>query len=146
MYGIPQEVRIAHDDLVKKLGPYGYHPSRKTIGLWTYKNWPIKFTLVVDDFGVKYLGKENSLHLKAVLEYKYTVTTYWVDKLYIGIALKWDYEKGTVHISIPGYLRAALHSFQHKKPKIPQDLTYLWTQPIYVKTIIYYQKRHQLKN
>ena len=38
--------------------------------------------------GVKYLGKEHSLNLKAALEDKYKVTTYWEGKLYIGIALK----------------------------------------------------------
>ena len=81
---------------------------------------PIKFTLVVDDFGVKYLGKEHNLHLKAALEKKYKVTTYWEGKLYIRIALKWDYEKGTVQLSIPGYVSSALHAFRHKKPKQPR--------------------------
>ena len=33
---------------------------------------------------------------------------------------------------MPGYLRAALHSFQHEKPKQPQYSPYPWTQPIYV--------------
>ena len=63
--------------------------------------------MVVDDFWVKYSGKEHSLHLKSALEDKYKVTTDWEGKLYIGIALKWDYEKGTVQLSIPGYVRAA---------------------------------------
>ena len=75
--------------------------------------------------------KEHALHLKASLEDKYEVTTNWEGKLYIGIALKWDYEKGTIQLSMPGYVRAALHSFQHKKPKRPQDSPYPWTQPIY---------------
>ena len=86
--------------------------------------------MVVGDFGVKYSGKDHAFHLKSVLEDKYTVTTYWEGKLYIGIALKWDYEKYSVQLSIPGYVRAALHSFQHQK-KSPQDSPYPWTQPIY---------------
>ena len=39
-----------------------------------------------------------------------------------------------------------LEPVQPEKPKRPQDSLYPWTQPIYVKPIIYYQKKHQLKN
>ena len=81
-----------------------------------------------------------------MLEDKYKVTTYWEGQFYIGIALKWDYEKVTVQISMTEYVRAALNSFQHKKPKRPQDSPYPWTQPIYVKKIRCYQKNQQLKN
>ena len=102
-------------------------------GLWKHNSQPIKFTSVVDDFGVKYLGKEHALHLKAALETKYKVTTYLEVELYIGIALKWDYEKVTVQLSMTGYVRVALHAFQHEKPKQPQDSSYPWTQPVYVK-------------
>ena len=64
MYGLPQSIRITHDDLVKQLETYGYHPPSKTPGTWKQNSQPINFTLVVDDFGVKYLWKENALHLK----------------------------------------------------------------------------------
>ena len=101
MYGLPQAGRISHDTLVQHLKPYVYHSSRSPPGLWTLKSCPINSTLVVDDFGVKYLGKEHYLHLKAALESKYKVSTDWEGKLYIGIALKWDYEKGTVRLSMP---------------------------------------------
>ena len=73
----------------------------------------INFTLVVDYFGVKYLVKDHALHLKAALEDKYKVTTDWEVKMYIGIALKWEYEKGMFQLSMSGYLRAALHSFKN---------------------------------
>ena len=32
-----------------------------------------------------------------------------------------------------GYVRTALHAFQHEKPKQLQDSTYPWTQPLYGK-------------
>ena len=54
-------------------------------------------------------------------------------KLYIGIALKWDYEKGTVQLSMPGYVRTALHDLQHEKPKRSQESPYTWKQPVYGK-------------
>ena len=34
---------------------------------------------------------------------------------------------------MPGYVHAALHDFQHEKPKQQQDSPYPWTQPIYGK-------------
>ena len=52
--------------------------------------------MVVNDVGVKYSGKQHALHLKKALEEKYKVTTDWEGKLYIGIALKSDYEKCTI--------------------------------------------------
>ena len=121
MYGLPHAGHTSHDDLVKHLDLYRYHPSSKKPVLWKHSIQPINFTLVVDYFGVKYLGKEHALHLKSALETKYNLTTDWEVKLYIGIALKWDYEKGTVQISMSGYVRTSLHSFQHQKPKRLQD-------------------------
>ena len=111
MYGIPQAGQISYDALLKHLDLYGYHPSSKKNGLWKHNIRPINFTLVVDDSGVKYPGEEHALHLKASLEEKYkVVTTDWEVKLYISIALKRYHEKVTVQISMPGYVRAALHS------------------------------------
>ena len=134
MYGFPQTGWVVHYTRVKHLEPYGYYPSRKKLGLWKHNSQPINLFLVVDDFGVKYSGKGHALNLKAELEDKYKVTLDWKGKLYIGIALKWDHEKGTVQLSIPGYVRVALHSFRHKKPKIPQESSYPWIQPIYGKS------------
>ena len=88
MYGLPQAGRISHDNMLKRLDPYVYHPSKKNSLLWKHNSRPIKFTLVVDDFGVKYSGKEHTLHLKTALETKYKLTTDWGGKLYIGVALK----------------------------------------------------------
>ena len=70
MYGLPQAGRIKDDALVQNLEPYGYHPSNNTLGLWTYDSRPINFTLVVNDFEVKYLGEEHCLHLKSAPEDK----------------------------------------------------------------------------
>ena len=54
IYGLPQSGRISNDALVKRPDPYGYRLSSKNPGLCTPKNQPINFTLLVDDFGVKY--------------------------------------------------------------------------------------------
>ena len=43
-------------------------PPKYTPGLYLHKTRPISFTLVVDDFGVKYVDKENTLHLEKTLQ------------------------------------------------------------------------------
>ena len=74
----------------------------------------MQFTLVVDDFGVKYVGEEHALHLKAALEEGYTLTTEWEGKRYIGITLDWDYKRSQVHLSMPNYVAKALRQFKHE--------------------------------
>jgi hypothetical protein len=81
---------------------------------------PIWFTLVVDDFGVKYVGQEHAIHLKTVIESYYPLSTNWTGDRYIGIHLDWDYSKCKVHLSMPGYVSKALKQFQHKTPDEPQ--------------------------
>ena len=49
----------------------------------------MKFTLVVENFGMKYFGGKYALHLKQKLEENYTVTTEWDGKKNIGITLDW---------------------------------------------------------
>ena len=80
--------------------------------------------LVVDDFGVKYVGEEHANHLKAALKEKYTVTTEWDGKRYIGITLDWDYKRRQVHISMPNYVKNALAQFQHVQETKRQNTLY----------------------
>ena len=54
LYELRQAGRIAHDYLVQYLEPYGYHPSTKSPGIWMHDGLTINFTLVVNNFGVKY--------------------------------------------------------------------------------------------
>ena len=68
MYGLPQAGLIANQQLKKRLNEHGYHQRKLVPGLWKHDTRPIQFTLVVDDFGVKYVGKEQAVHLQKVLE------------------------------------------------------------------------------
>ena len=56
MYGLPQAGQIANDELVIHLAKHGYHQCEHTHGLFRHDTRPIAFSLVVDDFGVKYVG------------------------------------------------------------------------------------------
>jgi hypothetical protein len=71
MYGIPQAGLIANKLLEKRLNKHGYWQSRIVPGLWKHDTQPIQFVLVVDDFGVKYVGKEHAIHLQQVLNEHY---------------------------------------------------------------------------
>ena len=133
MYGIPQTRRITHYSLVQHLEPHGCLPLNNTLVIWTHDSLPINFTLVINDFGVKYSGKEHALHIKSALEAKYKVTPDWDVKLYVRISIKWDYVKGTVQLSMSGYVRVSLHQFQQEKAKREKDSPYPWALPQFVK-------------
>ena len=77
----------------------------------------MQFTLVVDNFGVKYVGEEHVIHLKHAIEKKYTVTSEWDGQRYIGITLDWDYKRRQVHLSMPQYVTKALNQFNYKLHK-----------------------------
>jgi hypothetical protein len=77
MYGLPQAGLLANELLEKRLNKNGYFQSKLVAGLWAHKTRPIQFTLVVDDFGVKYVGKEHAEHLLTTLEQHYKVTADW---------------------------------------------------------------------
>jgi hypothetical protein len=73
MYGLPQAGILANQLLARSLAIHGYHQTKFTPGLWRHVTHPIQFTLVVDDFGVQYVGAEHAQHLIAALETEYTV-------------------------------------------------------------------------
>jgi hypothetical protein len=87
-------------------------------GLWKHATRPIQFTLLVDDFGVKYISKEHAQHLKNALKEHYKLMCDWTGKQYIGITLDWDYNKRQVHLSMPNYVQKALKQIQHKAGKL----------------------------
>jgi hypothetical protein len=45
---------------------------------------------VVDNFGVKYVGKEHAGHLIWYIKQKNELTEGWAGDLYCGIKLSWD--------------------------------------------------------
>jgi hypothetical protein len=63
VWGLPQAGILANKLLHRRLLPHGYYECTNTLGLWKHEWQPISFTLVVDDFGVKYVGKEHVEHL-----------------------------------------------------------------------------------
>jgi hypothetical protein len=56
--------------------------------LWLHKTRPISFTLIVDNFAVKYVGKQHAEHLRNALLRTYELTTDWMATVYSGMTLK----------------------------------------------------------
>jgi hypothetical protein len=121
MYGLPQAGIIAQDLLADRLRNHGYTQSKTTPGLWSHKSCPIQFSLVVDDFGVKYVGKENVEHLLNTIQKHYKSSCDWDGKRYCGLTIKWDYAGRKVHLSMPTYIKKALQRFQHPPPMKTQN-------------------------
>eukprot|EP00804_Cyclotella_cryptica_P004967 CCRYP_014094-RA/>CCRYP_014094-RA protein AED:0.12 eAED:0.01 QI:0/0/0/1/1/1/2/0/1245 len=121
VYGLPMAGALANNLLRKRLAPHGYYEVAHTPGLWRHVTHPISFTLVVDDFGVKYEGQEHAQHLIDTLKKYYKLAEDWKGDLYCGITLNWDYENRTLDISLPGYIKNVLQRFEHKTPAKPQN-------------------------
>jgi hypothetical protein len=104
MYGLKQAGLLYNQLLQTCLAPFGYYPARHTPSVWLHNTQPISVTLVVDDFTVKYVGKQHAEHLRKALLRTYELTTRWTSTLYSRMTLKWDYKNRTCDISMPGYV------------------------------------------
>ena len=117
MYGLKQAGTISNMELTKHLDNFGYYPVQQNPGLWRHKTRATIFTLVVDDFVIKYATHQDADHLLQALCAKYTISTDWEATLYIGITLKWYYTDGHVDLSMPKYVTKALHKFKNSLQK-----------------------------
>jgi hypothetical protein len=118
-YGLKQSGKIAHDDLVAHLAKSGYKKAKYTQGLFFHETRDISFTLVVDDFGIKYMRQEDVDHLVAAVKSKYKFKVDMEGKQYIGIHLDWDYQKRQLITSMQGYVEQALKELEHAMPLKP---------------------------
>jgi hypothetical protein len=131
MYRLPQAGILTNIFLQRNIAKDGYRPTKYTHGLWTHDNRPISFSLVLDAFGVKYVGCEHAEHLMACIKKNYNISSDWNGTAYCGLTLEWDYKNRTVDLYMPGYIKAALHKYQHPAPARPEHAPYTWNPPIY---------------
>jgi hypothetical protein len=120
VWGLPQVGILANKCLRQKLAPFGYFESTNTPGLWYHKTHPIMFTMVVDDFGVKYVNKDDMDHLIASIKKNYILTEVWMGNVYCGIHLDWDYAGWMVDISMLGYIKKKAVVRAHHAKKNPE--------------------------
>ena len=120
MYGLPQAGILANKQLRTHLATQGYHHVPIIPGLFTHRTHDISFTLVVDNFGVKYTSRADFNHLVATIKQKYIATIDRSGVLYCGLTLAWNYAKRYVDISMPGYIQQCLARFApHPAIKTP---------------------------
>ena len=81
MPGLKQAGRIVNDRLQAHLACFVYAPVSRTPSLWKHTIKEISFSLGVDNFGVKYVGKESADHLIQALKNLYTVSIDWTGSL-----------------------------------------------------------------
>ena len=113
MYGLPQALILSNKCLIKHLSKSHYIPSNHTPGLLTHPTQPVTFVLTVNDFFIKYEGKEHSDHLVNAIQDLYTCTMDYNGTIYYSITFKWDYHNCTINLSIPGYITCNLKRFKH---------------------------------
>ena len=124
MYGLPQAVKLSNNLLRSRLATDGYYELPHTPGLWKHVTRPVWFTLVVDDFGVKYVDIDNAQHLMKSLQKHYEVEEHWTCSLYCGIELYWKYEHGVLDTKMSRYCLKNLQKYNHLKPRKKQDCPY----------------------
>jgi hypothetical protein len=121
MYNLPQAGIIAQELLKEFLAKHGYTQSKTIHGLWKHKTRPTCFTLVVDDFAVKYTNEQDAEHLISTLKQDYDITIDQEATKYIGLIIEWDLKNNQVHMHMPGYLDKALIHFKHEATKKKQN-------------------------
>jgi hypothetical protein len=121
MYGLPQAGILTNELVQRRLALDGYRPTEHTHGLWKHKTLPVWFSLIVDDFGIKYIGLNNTEHLMASIKKNYDISSDCTGSAYCGLNIDCDYINGTVDLSMPGYTNAALQKYQH--PGLPSFIT-----------------------
>jgi hypothetical protein len=84
------------------------------------------FTPVVDNFGIKYMHREDIDHFIKCIKENYELTKDWDGDLYCycGIRLKWDYNARTLNISVSGYIIKQLQRYKHASLLKPQHCSY----------------------
>ena len=75
---------------------------------------------MLDDFSVKYEGKQSANYLVDTLTDHYEISIDWAGTLLCGIFLNWDYINRWVDLAMPDYIAKMLHRFQHAITLKPQ--------------------------
>ena len=68
---------MANELLIKKLEDAHYYETAATTGLWRHKWQSIPFVLIVDDFVLEYVRKQDYDHLASVLHNHHEISQDW---------------------------------------------------------------------
>ena len=125
MYGFPHAGRIAQDVLIERLAKHGYHQTGTTC-LFRHDTNGVAFTLVVDDFGVKFKDPAAADDLVRCLQLYYTLTIKKNATKFLGLTIAVDPIAREVRLSAPGVIPKALQRFaQHSTAVARSPAIYL---------------------
>ena len=110
MYGLPHAGRISQDGLIERLASHGYMQTGTTC-LCRHATNSVTFTLVVDDFGVKYMREADAYDLIHCLQLYYEITIKKIPTKYLGLTIAVDKKAREVRMSAPGMIAKALKQF-----------------------------------
>ncbi len=121
---------LLHGHLEKE----GCYKAATTPGLWKLKWWPIQFCLIVNNFGLEYVGIEHFDHLLTVLQWYHQVQTNMAGNKIVGLNVQLDFPSKQVPIDMKSYVNDLLLSPNWPMLKKPQRL------PFTTRAIAYDQK------
>ncbi len=130
-YGLPQAGILADNLLRGHLEKEGYYEATTKPGLWKHKWQPIQFCLIVDDFGVEYVGIEHFNHLLAVLQWYHQVQTNMAGNKIAGLNVQWGFPSKRLRIDMNSYVNNLLLSLNWPMPKKPQLMPFTTTPIAY---------------
>ena len=111
MYGLPQAGYLSQQRLIKHLAAHGYRQHPHVPCLFKHDTNSCVFTLVVDDFGLKYSDKKDAQHLIDTLHKLYKLHIDWDGKKYLGFCIEFDDRQHEVTLSMPNYIPRMLEHF-----------------------------------
>ena len=80
--------------------------------------------LIVDDFGLEYVRKQEADHLASVIKNQHDISQDWEGKKFSGIDLDWNYATKhfdrTCRLSMKNCINILLVTLNHPMPRKPQ--------------------------
>ena len=118
LHRLEENGSIANEDIVVDHSlQFGRHEIKHTAGLFTHVTRPIQFSLVVDDFGVKWVNHADLNHLLESPRTKHTMTCDSEWKQFAEMHLQWNCDTGKVVCSMDWHVKDALRELEVTKSK-----------------------------
>jgi hypothetical protein len=119
-YGRLQAGILANDLLCSCLEVKDFYEVALALGLWCHKWRPIQYCLIIDNFGVKYVGLEHFNYLLSILKKFHGVQYNMAGDKFAGMDIEWNRAARCCHISLPGYISMLLLKFKYPHPAKPR--------------------------
>ena len=132
--GLKNSGLLSQNRLIRHLATCGYHQTATPM-LFRHATRDISFTLVVDDFGIKYTALSDYDHLKSSLELLYKVTSSPIGTRYLGFDIDYDRQSRVMRLSLGGYISKLLKSAVPESVKLRMyDSPMIYTPPVFGST------------